>query len=491
MNTVVVRVLILFTSVLLSTIAYANDTMLRREDLPKLVDCTAKENARTKCANQYKKKKALSRKLERCENRCSKKFQDTLSRKEADKDTQTALYGQCKDKCRRYSEGHVCARQQMALERCRSKARSAQEALEEAKLLAQKACAASAACIKIGHCVFDSKAWKCVQPRNTSECQKTAKCQDSGMCKHRDGRCTPGSIENCLLTRACKRENKGCSYATGGCVDFSVEKLKPRRLIDEILDLHSRRYSSQLTDAAIGTLKRLIKVSDDDDPEKAEYLNRLAAHYSSKALRYRIQIDKLNAEHSHLDNQVCAKEANLELEERKWAVEAGMQYQKILKQSGNAASKRRDEVLYNLVNTMYVAWIPNKAEEYFKEIRKKHQKSGFIPQAYISAAEYHFRIGEIRKAITLAQKVNQFSTSPVYGYSLFLQGWCWLKLNEPRRALEMFTRVVKDCGDSLGLGRPLPEGCARWTGSDAAKRLLIEETLRLIRQGTQSSKNSR
>jgi len=274
-------------------------------------------------------------------------------------------------------------------------------------------------------------------------------------------------------------------------VDFSVKNLKPRRLIDKILELQSSRKMSQLTEAAIGTLQRLIKISDDNDPEKGEYRNRLAAHYSSKALRYRIQIDKLDAEPGHLDNQMAAKKANLTLEEKKWAIEAGMHYQKILVQSENVGSMSRDELLYKLLNAMYIAWIPNKAKEHFKELRTKHQNSAFIPHAYISAAEYHFRIGETKKAITLAQKVAQFATSSVYGYSLYLQGWCWLKLNEPRRALEMFTRVVKGCGDSLDSGGSLPKGCAKWIGSEAAKRLMIEETLRLIRQGTQSSKQSR
>ncbi len=223
---------------------------------------------------------------------------------------------------------------------------------------------------------------------------------------------------------------------------------------------------AKLTDQAISTLKRLIKVTGNDDPEKPDFFFRLAEHYRDKKVQYMFRARELDekiyqASTAGEKQGFKARQKSYERFEKKWMLEAIKMYLHIAQKSAFAKYDRMDEVLYNVADMLNQANRRDRARIFFSKLIRNFPQSKYIPDAYLSFAEYYFAEGKVEKALRLYEQVGKYKESPVYGYSVYKQGWCWLNLQDPRRALEMFVRVIKNSKD--------------WAGPKKSKIILVKE----------------
>ena len=223
---------------------------------------------------------------------------------------------------------------------------------------------------------------------------------------------------------------------------------------------------AKLTDDAIKALKKLIRVTDDDDDEKPDFFFRLAEHYREKKTQYMFRARELDekvyqAQTEGEKAQYRARQKKYEKAERAWMVESIKMYLRIATKDRYKNYKRMDEVLFNVADMLNKAGRQDKARKFFGKLIRNFPQSKYIPDAYLSFAEYYFNAGKVEDALKLYQQVGRFPNSPIYGYAVYKQGWCWLNLKDPRRALEKFVKVIKNSG--------------RWKGTKKSKIILVKE----------------
>src|SRR5262249_40143713 len=85
----------------------------------------------------------------------------------------------------------------------------------------------------------------------------------------------------------------------------------------------------------------------------------------------------------------------------------------------------------------------DQAREFFLRLIKDYPNSKYIPDAYLSFAEFYFDKGEMDAALKFYEKVEQFPKSSVYPYAAYKKGWCHVNLGDYKTALETFVGVVR------------------------------------------------
>ena len=125
-------------------------------------------------------------------------------------------------------------------------------------------------------------------------------------------------------------------------------------------------------------------------------------------------------------------------------VDAIKMYLHIATKPAYSKFKRMDEVLFNVADMLNQAKRRDKARIFFRKLIRNYPQSKYIPDAYLSFAEFYFNDGQVENALKLYEQVGKYPNSPIYGYAIYKQGWCWLNLKDPRRALEMFVKVIKN-----------------------------------------------
>lgn len=229
--------------------------------------------------------------------------------------------------------------------------------------------------------------------------------------------------------------------------------------------LASATKVAKLTDAAIGKLKQLIEITEDDDPEKADYYFRLAEHYRDKKVIFSFQAremdEKIFQAEDAAKERLKATQANYEKMSRDWMIKSIKMYLAIAQNDKWAKYNRMDEVLYNVADILNQAKRRDKARAFFSKLIRNYPQSKYIPDAYLSFAEFYFNDGQVENALKLYERVARYPDSPIYGYAVYKQGWCWLNLKDPRRALELFVQVIRNAH--------------KWAGPKKGKIVLIKE----------------
>jgi tetratricopeptide (TPR) repeat protein len=242
----------------------------------------------------------------------------------------------------------------------------------------------------------------------------------------------------------------------------------PRRptILAEQFRTETTAKVEKLTDQAISTLKRLISVTDDTDPEKPDFYFRLAEHFREKKTQFSFKARELDqqiydAQSESRKQQLQGLQKSYERNESAWTLEAMKLYLTIATKNEFQKFKRMDEVLFNVADMLAQAKRYDKARHFFGKLIREYPQSKYIPDAYLSFAEFYFNDGKVEEALKLYEQVAKYPNSPVYGYAIYKQGWCWLNLKDPRRALEMFVKVIKQAG--------------QWAGAKKSKIILVKE----------------
>jgi len=240
---------------------------------------------------------------------------------------------------------------------------------------------------------------------------------------------------------------------------------RPKLLAEQFRQATAAKVA-KLTDQAIATLKRLIKVTEDKDPEKPDFFFRLAEHYREKKNQFMFRARELDesiyqATSDARRGQLKSQQKAYEKAEQQWMIQAIKMYLHIATKPEWEKFKRMDEVLFNVADMLNQANRRDKARIFFAKLIRNYPQSKYIPDAYLSFAEFYFNEGEVVKALKLYEQVGKYPNSPIYGYAVYKQGWCWLNLKDPHRALEMFVKVIKNAG--------------RWGGAKKSKIVLVRE----------------
>jgi len=65
----------------------------------------------------------------------------------------------------------------------------------------------------------------------------------------------------------------------------------------------------------------------------------------------------------------------------------------------------------------------DRAREFFHRLIKDYPQSKYVPNAYLSFAEYYFAKGEMEKRAQVLREGEQFPKSSVYGFAVYKKGW--------------------------------------------------------------------
>jgi tetratricopeptide (TPR) repeat protein len=223
----------------------------------------------------------------------------------------------------------------------------------------------------------------------------------------------------------------------------------PTLTVDQFVG-QQRDKINQITDKQINYMAQLIKTAPDDDPQKPDYLFRLGELYSEKQ-RF------LNFNARSLDQKVFEAQQAKNSGQAASLKQKQQQYEKTAEESALkavksyvAASKypkynRMDEVLFRLAYLLQMIKKEDQAREFFHKLIKDFPNSKYVPNAYLSFAEFYFQKGEMENAGKFYEKVQQFPQSSVFGFALYKQGWVQINLGNFKNALEIFVKVIQLC----------------------------------------------
>ncbi len=138
--------------------------------------------------------------------------------------------------------------------------------------------------------------------------------------------------------------------------------------------------------------------------------------------------------------QLQSEQRKYEAEQQKWLLEAVKAY---IAATKFRKYERMDEVLFQLAYLLTSVKKEDQAREFFLRLIKDYPNSKYIPDAYLSFAEFYFDKGEMDSALKFYEKVEQFPKSSVYPYAVYKKGWCYVNLGDYKTALETFVGVVR------------------------------------------------
>src|SRR5262245_5527318 len=222
---------------------------------------------------------------------------------------------------------------------------------------------------------------------------------------------------------------------------------------------------ANINQAMIDKMRQLISITPDTDPDKPDFIFRLAELYNEKRqynnfkareLDEKIFVVKSAGEKSRLKSE----QAGYEREEKRWLLEAAKTYILVASNPRFASYPKMDEVLFYLGYMLQQVKRNDDARVFFLRLVKDYPQSRFVPDAYLSFGEYYFEQGEMENAMKFYDKVTKFEQSKVYGYALYKKAWAFYNLKEFAHSMEGFVKVITlaqqgrlDKGQRAGLER--------------------------------------
>jgi tetratricopeptide (TPR) repeat protein len=208
----------------------------------------------------------------------------------------------------------------------------------------------------------------------------------------------------------------------------------------------------KVTDKQIKIMQDLIRTAPQDDPQKPDYYFRLGELFAETQRYFGFQARSLDqkvfeaeqakntSQASNLKNQ----QQQLEKKAERLSLEAVKNY---VQASKYPKYNRMDEVLFRLAYLLQMIKKEDQAREFFHRLIKDYPQSKYVPNAYLSFAEYYFQKGEMENALKFYEKVEQFPGSTVFGFALYKKGWVEINLGNFKGALEIFVKVIQLCRD--------------------------------------------
>ncbi len=219
---------------------------------------------------------------------------------------------------------------------------------------------------------------------------------------------------------------------------------RPRLTADDIIHLEGK--IKNITNAKIRQYLELIRATDRKSKEMPDYMYRLADLYAQKQRYWRFRAMELYPE---LDKAKAGDKKGLKAQqelyfktEKQALLKSLAVYSELANESGYRDYPRMDEVLFYYGHTLDGAARTTASKKIFHKLIKDYPNSKYIPQAYLSFADYFFEKNMLEEAGNFYDKVLQFPTSSVYLFALYKKGWVYLNEDRPQEALETFFKAA-------------------------------------------------
>jgi tetratricopeptide (TPR) repeat protein len=214
----------------------------------------------------------------------------------------------------------------------------------------------------------------------------------------------------------------------------------------------TRARAESLLKKEIAILERLVKNTSADDPRRPEVLLRLAE------TQFEMQIAKTAKVRSFDDPiyEACTRDNDKELckKARDGQKAAQAELDKVREDSirtyatlvrDHPTFKRMDEVLFSLAFALQELNQFDKARSVYRRLIKDYPQSRYVPNAYLSFAEFYFNDGDMESASKFYRKVLEFppKRNSVYGYALYKIAWVEYNLERYRQSLQAFVDILE------------------------------------------------
>jgi tetratricopeptide (TPR) repeat protein len=246
--------------------------------------------------------------------------------------------------------------------------------------------------------------------------------------------------------RAAKRkiEKPKGAKAMGPSIELDVATLRNKEKIEQKAESLLRRE--------IMVTKRLIKNTRTNDPRRPDFLLRLAEGYFELVQVATRNVRKLDdpiyqACNVKKSRGECSKLRKIQKNNEKKLAATREQNIKTLAMlvRDHSDYKKMDEVLFSLGFSLEEMKQFDRARQVYHRLIKSYPQSAFIPNAYLSFAEYYFQQGDMRAAQQFYAKVTEIppERNRVYGYAVYKQAWCHYNLEDFKASLQSFVETIE------------------------------------------------
>ena len=223
------------------------------------------------------------------------------------------------------------------------------------------------------------------------------------------------------------------------------KETKPELSADDFIQIQGD--VKNIRNAQIDLLKQLIEDTDPKSNEMPDFLFRLAEAYAQKQRYWRFRAMEM---YTKLDKAKKGEKASLEKKqklyfktEKQALVESMKVYSKLAGEPRYKNYPRMDEVLFYYGYTLDGAKRIKESRVIFHQLIKNYPDSKYIPQAYLSFADYFFQKNDLDNAEKFYDLVLKFPKASIYPYGLYKKGWVYLNQERPQDALETFFKVAQ------------------------------------------------
>lgn len=210
--------------------------------------------------------------------------------------------------------------------------------------------------------------------------------------------------------------------------------------------------AKQMLDRETTITKRLIANTRVNDPKRPDFLLRLAELYYENITQQNAAVRKLDepiydACSKKKDANLCRALRGKQSNEEKTLNQLrgdNIQTLAILVRD-HSDFRRMDEVLFSLGFALEELKQYDKARLVYHRLIKEYPASKYIPNAYLSFAEYYFQQGDMQAALKFYKKVDEIppERNNVYGYALYKQAWCFYNLEDFKGSLQAFVETIE------------------------------------------------
>lgn len=253
-----------------------------------------------------------------------------------------------------------------------------------------------------------------------------------------------GAPESKLRQSKRKVEEPKGAKKMGPSIELDVQTLRNKEKVEEKAEGLLRRE--------IDVTKRLIKNTRTNDPRRPDFLLRLAEGYFEL-----VQVATRNVR--KLDDpifQACQVKKNkgncdkLRKQQKDAETAMGTIREDNIKTLAQLVKdhpdyKKMDEVLFALGFSLEEMKQFDRARQVYHRLIKTYPQSAFVPNAYLSFAEYYFQQGDMQAAKQFYSKVTEIppDRNKVYGFALYKQAWCDYNLEDFKSALQKFVETIE------------------------------------------------
>ena len=261
----------------------------------------------------------------------------------------------------------------------------------------------------------------------------------------------------------------------------AAQKKKVEMMSAEDFARKKSAVAREVADKQIEMMKRLIQSTEKGEAEYPDLLFRLADHYLEKKAYFELQsgtlYDQIYAaeekKNMGLANQLKTRQKKFEQDSKAASDMAVKVYKVMVSDAAFSKYKRMDEALYFYAFELGQLGREAEMTEAYLRLIKEYPNSTYIPNAYLSFADYYYGRGQVGEALKLYEKVITFKDSPVYAFALYKMGWCYLNpigTGEPQyeQSLQKFVQTI----EATLQGRAGSEANAKQLRRDARRDLI-------------------